>query len=143
MSQLIPSTKYLDETHVHDMHPDGGAPRALTLAATPLPGDLAAPAHDEHGAAARLARLDKAHVRVEAARVVVLVHVELDCLHRPRARPRARALDELEQRVRVAVAAVGVGDVELVEEDLRARAAPLGAGDREGDDLAALARGVP
>ena len=38
----------------------GGAPRALTLAATLLPGDLAAPAHDEHGAAARLAGLDEA-----------------------------------------------------------------------------------
>ena len=84
--------------------------RALVLAVA-LPTRLAAPAQDEHVAAARRAALVKAHVLVEAARARVRpVHIQLDRHRRRRAR-RARALDELEQRARIAAAAVGGSDV--------------------------------
>ena len=104
---------------------------ALALAVA-LPTRLATPAQDEHVAAARRAALGKAHMLVEAARARVCpVHVQLDRHRRRRAR-RARVLDELQQCARVAAAAVGGGDVELVEEHL---ASPLRARDREAREL--------
>jgi hypothetical protein len=96
---------------------------------------LAAPAHHNHVAAARPASLHKPHALVEAARARIrLVYIELDRRRRRRAR-RARALDEIEQRARVAELAVGGGDVELVEEHL---AAPLRPRDCEARELAAF-----
>ena len=97
-------------------------PRALPLAA-----------HHQHGATALLARLDEAHVLVEAhSSLVRAVDVELD-RRRPAAARGARALDELEQRARHALLTTRRIDVELVEEEL---AAPLGAADGKAEQRA-------